>query len=654
MSTFNQISVYSRRSAPTFRSKEAIIRMDKGIFLLKHGDVKRGKSIEKYQNYQPLSDEQKHFVNEHLGRLLMRKSQFEEAEQLFRLLPEFVQHRTAMIADSLLCQAESLSGGDDVSKVCKDKLAKMQADPRHTVFTCSIGMRLHLLNECASLGCKDSVHEALLLLEDIRKQSDRDNMLQVNADRLFLHSTCVYEFCARLLQLKDKGFHVERRRTTVECGNEPVANMLQKVEKMLCTDIYPRSYRLSMTEQSLRFQSVEELINHSPSSIWHTLEESRKVLDAVWNELVSEAHEELTRNHIPNYSKAINYYPFAYKKLNSSDNKQLKVEDITQAMRMNWPEKLKTVIKKLIEELQQASVSPSTDVKGAVDSKRQKKIDQKKRNFFESRKDILSRLDKAEAIWKFSDEEQEQVKELKKKFDELDKQTNLDDLIGKLMTDSLRKLNGMLSAPFPVSFQPDKSLICKWMIEREETMLKNQGGWHKIWCTEINHDKHNAQKSIVDIDKKIKDNHGKQKDKAGPADVVQMAHFAAEFAEEARLVLRNYSYKEVSGFPMKFEALKSDYDWKWACYKCATGFDALRSRFKEPSEQCTDCEQVILLVRDKKAVSGSKWQRIRPRRRKLIKLEMCFKYSDIPDCNECMRAHCDSAALNTGCGWRGG
>uniref|UniRef100_A0A1I8J5T1 C3H1-type domain-containing protein n=1 Tax=Macrostomum lignano TaxID=282301 RepID=A0A1I8J5T1_9PLAT len=586
-------------------------------------------SIQKYQtelNRQDLTEDETFFITEHLGRLLLRKYRFEEAEQKFRSLPEALEHKNAMIADSLLCQAESLSSGDDVTEVCKAKLQEFKAQPDNAVHTTSIGMRLYLLNECAKLGCRDAIHEALLLLEDIRKQSHRDHLLQQAPNHLFLHSTCVYVFCSRLLRLRERGFQIERRKSFVDSGGDQMGDMLDKVEQILATELYPRRIRLKMTQLSLKYESVEEMLQspEAERSIWHTLEESRKALDSFWAQFVSKVEKQKHGSQ----SKAIYYpyYPFARRDLKSSN------DSFSNLFKNNWRDQAKLftsllqTMKSTVECLDKANEN-GVEINACV-------------------KD-LEDIDEAKLKDEVSDDQLNDFKQQLEKLKQFFNPATTDPIKSNQLAGSIKRLrnssekfNEMLQKPFPLAFRANDE-VCKWMIRKEEAIDSNHGCWHVHWCDEVNSDKHIYPVDVAKFNEKIKERFNQKQ--SGPVDVLALAHYAAEFAEEARLVLEEYTYPEVT-IPTKPDAIGENFEWSLVCYSCAQPNDVLRSRWSRLQNECANCDKCILLVREKASAAPSDvWQRVRPRPRKLVKLDMCRRYSDIESCNGCKRSECDFA-----------
>uniref|UniRef100_A0A1I8GYW7 C3H1-type domain-containing protein n=1 Tax=Macrostomum lignano TaxID=282301 RepID=A0A1I8GYW7_9PLAT len=208
------------------------------------------------------------------------------------------------------------------------------------------------------------------------------------------------------------------------------------------------------------------------------------------------------------------------------------------------------------------------------------------------------------------------------------------------LRNSSEKFNEMLQKPFPLAFRANDE-VCKWMIRKEEAIDSNQGCWHVHWCNEVNSDKHDEQVNLAKFNEKIKKRFNQKQ--SGPVDVLALAHCAAEFAEEARLVLEEYTYPELT-IPTKPDAIGENFEWSLVCYSCAQPNDVLRSRWSRLQNDCANCDKCILLVREKASAAPSDvWQRVRPRPRKLVKLDMCRRYSDIESCNGCKRSECDFA-----------
>uniref|UniRef100_A0A1I8G3V8 C3H1-type domain-containing protein n=1 Tax=Macrostomum lignano TaxID=282301 RepID=A0A1I8G3V8_9PLAT len=206
---------------------------------------------------------------------------------------------------------------------------------------------------------------------------------------------------------------------------------------------------------------------------------------------------------------------------------------------------------------------------------------------------------------------------------------------------SSEKFIKMLQKPFPLAFRANDE-VCDWMIRKEEAIDSNHGCWHVHWCNEVNSDKHKNQVNLARFNQEIKERFDQKK--SGPIDVLALAHCAAEFAEEARLVLEKYTYPELT-IPTKPDAINENFDWSLVCYSCAQPNDVLRSRWHRlQNDECANCDKCILLVREKASVAPSDvWQRVRPRPRKLVKLDMCRRYSDIKSCNDCNRSECNFA-----------
>uniref|UniRef100_A0A1I8G528 C3H1-type domain-containing protein n=1 Tax=Macrostomum lignano TaxID=282301 RepID=A0A1I8G528_9PLAT len=178
---------------------------------------------------------------------------------------------------------------------------------------------------------------------------------------------------------------------------------------------------------------------------------------------------------------------------------------------------------------------------------------------------------------------------------------------------------------------------------RKRPLILNKVVGMYTGANEVNSDKHIYPVDVAKFNEKIKERFTGNQKQSGPVDVLALAHYAAEFAEEARLVLEEYTYPEVT-IPTKPDAIGENFEWSLVCYSCAQPNDVLRSRWSRLQNECANCDKCILLVREKASTEPSDvWQRVRPRPRKLVKLDMCRRYSDIESCNGCNRSECDFA-----------